>query len=79
MTKRTRPRGTTIVAGVFGLLVLTIVTAMIGAALASWLIPGDSGRDGQLGFVLLLPVLWLWKKFLEYCGIVFPGPDGDGK
>ncbi|WP_305972706.1 MULTISPECIES: hypothetical protein [unclassified Mameliella] len=55
------------------------MTAVIGVTLARWLIPGGSGREGRLGFVLLLPVLWLWKKIPEFCGMVFPGPDGAGK
>ncbi|WP_421917640.1 hypothetical protein [Mameliella sp.] len=49
------------------------MTAVIGVTLARWLIPGGSGREGRLGFVLLLPVLWLWKKIPGILRDGFPG------
>lgn len=72
-----KPGPITILIGVVGLVVLTVVATLIGAVAAAVLIPGDTYLDTQAGLLALLPMLWLWKKFFRWCGVRFGKAEGD--
>ena len=66
-----KPTPLPILLGVIILITLTIGVALIGFAIASALIPGSSFKEGRLGLILLLPVMWLWVRFFRWCGLKF--------
>ncbi|MCH2094552.1 MAG: hypothetical protein MK160_05475 [Rhodobacteraceae bacterium] len=59
--------------GVSVLLALTVGTAVVGIVLASGLMPGDSPSEARFGLLAVLPVLWVWKAYLNYLGLTVSG------
>ena len=57
--------------GTIALILLTMVVALGGMILAAYLLPWDTAKEGQAGIIFLLPVFWLWKRFLSWCGLEY--------
>ena len=72
MSGSRRPGALTVLIAVIVMLGVSAILAFAGLASSSALMPGSSMNDGQIGLALaMIPILWLWKKFLAWCGVTF--------
>jgi len=74
-----------ILLGVTGLLLLTIAAFFVAALIVSairnllgldGLAGGGRGAMAAILGIALLPVVFLWRKFMSWCGIETSGPEG---